>query len=129
MYRKLICTISFVLVLAIGGIVRAGIENWQNAINASNPLNWYRFNEITGTNCIDYGSEKLNGTYDGVISGQEGFFGPATAVLFDATVRSMTDFEAGSPSNLTFDWTVEYILKITTDSALQYRHKDSSETV
>jgi len=122
MCRKLICPISFVLVLAIGNIVRAGIENWQNAINTSNPLNWYRFDEITGTNCIDYGSGELDGTYDGVILGQEGFFGPATAVLFDATAGSMADFRAGSPSNLTWNWTVEYILKITTDKQTMALH-------
>ncbi|NQT03047.1 MAG: hypothetical protein HQ580_13545, partial [Planctomycetes bacterium] len=65
MCKKMFFLVFVVLVLVIGSPTQAGLSEWEAAINGDNPLNWYKFDE-TGTDCIDSGSEGLNGTYDGV---------------------------------------------------------------
>ena len=84
MCKTMIYVVSAILVLAIGSSTQAGISEWEAAISGANPINWYKFNE-TGTDCIDSGSEGLNGTYDGVSLAQEGLFGTGTAVGFERT--------------------------------------------
>ncbi|HEX3725164.1 MAG TPA: hypothetical protein VHV08_02935, partial [Pirellulales bacterium] len=42
---------------------RHAAADWNSTIAASNPLDWYRFNELSGSTAIDYGSQHLNGTY------------------------------------------------------------------
>lgn len=109
LYRRLICLISFILVLAVGSAAQAGPHKWEEAISAANPLHWYRFDETTGTACFDYGSEGLNGTYDGVFLAQQGFFGATTAVRFDRSAANAVNFAGGS--DLSGPWTAEYIVK------------------
>ena len=42
---------------------RATFADWNGTIGASNPLNWYRFDETSGSTLKDWGSQHLNGTY------------------------------------------------------------------
>ncbi|MCP4610221.1 MAG: LamG domain-containing protein [Planctomycetes bacterium] len=110
MCKKLIYLVSVILILAIGSLAQAGLPEWETAISADNPLNWYKFDE-TGSDCIDSGSEGLNGTYDGVSLSQDGFLGAGTAVGFERIGANRADF-AGA-ADMPGPWTVEYIVKTT----------------
>ena len=62
----------FVLVLLVGvGSAAAQEAQWDAAIGASNPLNWYKFDE-TDNICVDRGSGGNNGTYSLVTLGRPG---------------------------------------------------------
>jgi len=108
MCRKMVYLVSFVLVLAIGNLAQAGLAEWEAAINSANPLHWYKFDETTGTDCIDSGSEGLGGTYDGVTLGEQGHFGAGTAVRFDRSPQNRVNLTGGT--DLDTSWTVEYIV-------------------
>lgn len=87
-------------------------ENWDAAISASNPLNWYKFDEVD-TACIDHGSGGNNGTYGLVTLGQPSLLRGALAAEFTGpnegnTAASQVDF--GGLGVLTGDWTAEYIV-------------------
>jgi hypothetical protein len=106
--------VLLLLVLAAPGVVQADLAGWEAAISDANPLHWYKFDE-TGTDCIDSGSGGLNGTYDSVALGQEGRFGPGTAVEFERVGANRADFPGAT--NLPGPWTVEYIVKTTKEPA------------
>ncbi|MHC4240836.1 MAG: LamG-like jellyroll fold domain-containing protein, partial [Planctomycetota bacterium] len=110
MFKKMICLVSVILILAIGSVSKAGISEWEATISADNPLHWYKFDE-TGSDCIDSGSGGLNGTYDGVSLAQEGFFGAGTAVGFERTGANRANFTGAT--DMPGPWTVEYIVKTT----------------
>ncbi len=110
MCKKMIYLVSAILVLAIGNVSQAGLEEWEAAISADNPLHWYKFDE-TGNDCIDSGSGGLNGTYDGVSLAQEGFFGAGTAVGFERSGANRANF--ANATDMPGPWTVEYIVKTT----------------
>ncbi len=79
----------------------------MSTIAASEPLNWYRFNETSGSTAIDYGSQHLNGTYgSGALDATRGVPGiVGTAALFgnqSTVILNGTD--------LTGDWSAEFIL-------------------
>lgn len=99
-----------VLMLVIGGAAQAGLAEWEAAITGANPLHWYKFDE-TGTDCIDSGSGGLNGVYDGVVMGQQGLFGPGTAVGFERNGANRANF--ANATDLPGPWTVEYIVMTT----------------
>ena len=84
--------------------------DWNTTITASNPLNWYRFDELSGSIAVDYGSEHLNGTYGagaldatrdvaGLVGGAVQFGDQSTVFL--------------SASDLAGDWTAEFLLMRT----------------
>ncbi len=81
---------------------------WAAEISNANPLNWFRFEEISGAAANDQGSANMDGTYVGsVVLGNSGLVGHAAA------------FDAGSyvflgGANLTTDWTLETIFKADT---------------
>jgi hypothetical protein len=106
--------VSFLLVSAVAGVVQADLAGWKAAISEANPLHWYRFDE-TGADCIDSGSGGLNGTYDSVLLGQEGRFGPGTAAEFQRIGANRVNFTGAT--NLPGPWTVEYIVKTTKEPA------------
>ncbi len=110
MCRKLVLLVSFILVSAACGVVQADLAGWEAAISDANPLHWYQFDE-TGTDCIDSGSGGLNGTYDGVLLGQEGRFGAGTAVGFERIGANRANFTGAT--DLPGPWTAEYIVKTT----------------
>jgi hypothetical protein len=117
MSKKWLCLMSCVCLLTLLGIVQADPQaDWEKAITAANPLHWYKFNETAGTNCNDSGSGKLNGTYDGPKPGQEGFFGPTSAAVFNRTAGTNRANFSGA-ANLTGQWTVEYIVMSTKAAA------------
>ena len=99
------------------GIVQAdSLADWETAITAGSPLHWYKFNETTGKDCLDAGSGKLNGTYDGPTPGQQGFFGSTTAATFTRIGGTNTASFPGA-ANLPGPWTVEYIVMSTKAAA------------
>ncbi len=110
MCRKSIYSVSFILVLAAYSVVQADLAGWEAAISDANPLHWYQFDE-TGTDCVDSGSGGLNGTYDGVLLGQEGRFGAGTAVGFERVGANRANFTGAT--DLPGPWTVEYVVKTT----------------
>jgi hypothetical protein len=115
MCKKLINLVALLLlVLAAAGVVQADLAGWEAAISDANPLHWYKFNE-TGTDCIDSGNGGLNGTYDSVALGQEGRFGPGTAVGFERVGANRANFPGAT--DLPGPWTVEYIVKTTKEPA------------
>jgi len=110
MCRKLVCLLTFILVSATCGVVRADLAGWEAVISDANPLHWYKFDE-TSTDCIDSGSGGLNGTYEDVSLGQEGIFGAGTAVGFERNGANRASFTGAE--NLPGPWTAEYIVKTT----------------
>jgi hypothetical protein len=110
MYRKLICLLTLISMLAACSVVQAALAEWETAISDANPLHWYKFDE-TSTDCIDHGSGSLNGIYEGVSLGQEGLFGAGTAVGFERSGANRATFTGAT--DLSCPWTVEYIVKTT----------------
>jgi hypothetical protein len=84
--------------------------DWNAAVSASNPLNWYRFDELNGTTAVDYGSQHLDGVYGaGALDAQRGIAGRVgTAAQFG---DQSTVFL--SAPDLTGDWTAEFLLMRT----------------
>ncbi|MBN1126633.1 MAG: laminin G domain-containing protein [Sedimentisphaerales bacterium] len=92
---------------------------WNAAINASDPLHWYKFDELSGTDCIDYGSGGLNGTYRSLVDlNQEGAFGPGKAVLFERGGQNDLMWTSGGTVE-TPEWTAEFIVKKNTSTQAQ----------
>ncbi|MBN1816035.1 MAG: CotH kinase family protein, partial [Sedimentisphaerales bacterium] len=87
-------------------LVYGSKASWDAAVAADNPLHWYRFDEMSGTSCLDYGSVALNGAYNAVVLAQDGLLGSATAVEFLGS--SLVNF--GSAPPIFSDWTAEYIV-------------------
>ena len=125
-FKHLFVVILVAAFLTVTGDAKAGLPGWNAAINADNPLNWYKFDESSGTSCADSGSNGLTGTYDGAILNQEGLFGAGTAIRFDGSGNNRVTF--GSPSHLTGSWTVEYIVK-KIGSASQALHDDTTTSI
>ncbi len=114
--KKWLFLVSCVYLLTLLGIVQADpLADWEAMITAGNPLHWYKFNE-TGQDCIDSGSGKLNGTYDGPTPGQVGFFGPTSGATFTRTGGTNTARFTGA-ANLTGRWTAEYVVMSTKAAA------------
>jgi hypothetical protein len=108
---------SCVCLLTLLGIVQADPQaDWETAITAANPLHWYKFDETSGTDCIDSGSGQLNGKYDGPTPGQAGFFGSTSAATFTRVGGTNTAVFTGA-ANLAGPWTVEYVVMSTKAAA------------
>jgi hypothetical protein len=84
------------------------VTTWNATIAASNPLDWYRFDEVSGNTLIDYGSQHLNGTYGtGALSatlGVPGILGPAAQFGNQSTAIM-------NGSDVTGSWSAEFVLK------------------
>ncbi|MBN2128742.1 MAG: hypothetical protein JW741_04570, partial [Sedimentisphaerales bacterium] len=111
MTGRLLYLACLVCLLTLVSTAQADLAEWEAAIDAAGPLHWYKFNEASGTDCIDSGSEGLNGVYDGVSLNQPGLFGLGTAAEFDRSGANRVDF-AGA-ADLPGPWTVEYVIKTT----------------
>jgi hypothetical protein len=98
----------FIAALSIGCATARG--DWKATVSDSNPLNWYRFDELSGATAIDYGSQHLNGTFGvGALDAQRGIPGRVgTAAQFG---NQSTVFL--SAPELTGDWTAEFLLMRT----------------
>jgi hypothetical protein len=84
------------------------VQNWNATIAASTPLNWYQFNETSGSTLVDHGSQQLNGTWGtGALAPTldvPGIFGPAAEFGNQSTAVLN-----GSPINS--DWSAEFVLE------------------
>jgi hypothetical protein len=102
---------AFFMTLAICAELRADVgAGWNSTIAASNPLNWYRFDELSGTTAIDYGSEHRNGTYGtGALDPTRGVPGlVGTAEQFgDQSTIFLSAPDVGG------DWSAEFVLMRT----------------
>ena len=78
MIQRLLYLFSLMCLLTLVSTAQADLAEWEAAIDAADPLHWYKFNEASGTDCIDSGSAGLNGVYNGVILNQPGLFGLGT---------------------------------------------------
>src|SRR5512139_2341745 len=115
--KKWLILTSCVCWLALLGTVQADpLADWETAIGGANPLHWYKFNETSGTDCIDSGSGKLNGKYDGPTPGQTGLFGATSAATFTRSGGTNTAVFTGA-ANLPGPWTVEYLVMSTKAAA------------
>ncbi len=92
-------------------LVVAGLNaGWVREVSGSNPLNWWRFEELDGTIAPDQGSAKNDGTYlGGVTLGESGLTG--NAARFDGTGAVII-----SQNSLGTDWTVESIFSTDVDT-------------
>ncbi len=108
--------LSYAFLVSICAAAPGGVNaapsggDWNSAVSASNPLNWYRFDELGGTAAIDYGSQHLIGNYGtGALDAVRGVAGRVgTAARFG---NQSTVFL--SASDLTGDWTAEFLLMRT----------------
>jgi PEP-CTERM motif len=86
----------------------AAVTPWNATIAASNPLDWYQFNELSGSALIDYGSAHLNGTYGtgptSATLGVPGILG-AAAQFGDQSTAIMNG------PDVTGNWSAEFVLK------------------
>jgi len=102
MKSSTVCAAFLMLVLAAH--VQA---DWYTTITASNPLNWYRFNELSGSTAVDYGSQHLNGTYgvgaEDAIRGVQGIVGRAAQFSNKSTVF------LNGPA-ITGSWSAEFVI-------------------
>ncbi len=115
--KKWLVLMSCVCLLVLLGIVQADpLADWETAIGAANPLHWYKFNETSGKDCVDSGSGKLNGKYDGPTPAQAGFFGSTSAATFTRSGGTNTAVFTGV-ANLPGPWTVEYVVMSTKAAA------------
>jgi concanavalin A-like lectin/glucanase superfamily protein len=98
-------------IIVVCDVIAAQPTTWDSAIAASNPLNWYRLDETTGSAAVDYGTQGLTGTYGSGIHaparGAAGLVGGAAE--FDGDRKNI--FLGGSSRD--GDWTAEFILKKT----------------
>lgn len=102
--RGLVFSMAAAGVLALGGAAQA---SFVTEVAADNPLNWYRFEETSGTTAVDSGSEGANATYtNGVTLNQAGMPGVGQAVSFDG----VDDHVATGLANLSGSWTAEFVM-------------------
>jgi VCBS repeat-containing protein len=86
------------------------LGGWVEQIAESQPLNWWRFEELQGPTAIDQGSEGADGTYVGGVSrGEIGLTG--RAVRMDGTGAVLV-----KQGNLPTPWTVEGIFSVQVPS-------------
>lgn len=102
-----ILSFAFAIVFCIASGLQAGQALWDQTVSASNPLHWYRFDEASGSVCVDYGNGGLNGSYDGVSLAQAGFFGAVGAAKFSGSGANSVVLNG---ANIDGPWTAEYIL-------------------
>ena len=94
---------------ALCGCTHMANADWVATIASSNPLNWYRLDELSGATAIDHGSQGLNGIYGtGVNAPTRGIPTPTgIGVSFDGDQDSI---KLGG-SVLTGDWSAEFIVE------------------
>ena len=111
MFKKPFCLVLFIFALVVGGVTQAGIQKWETVVSGANPLHWYRFNELPGTTVADdQGSADLDGEYRSLVDlGQDGFFGPGQAVLFERGGQDDCMWTQGGDVT-TDEWTAEFIV-------------------
>jgi len=119
MCKRLSLIISL-LVLAGGSISQAGIMKWETVVQAANPIHWYRFDEAPGdTVADDEGSADLDGEYRELVDlGQEGFFGPGQAVLFERGGQTDVMWTQGGDVT-SAEWTAEFIVMKMSNTVAQ----------
>ncbi len=101
--------ITFTLLVGMLWPASRVFADWATTIAASNPLNWYRLDELAGSTATDHGSEGLHGTYGtGTKAPTRGVAGlVGTGVDFDG--NEDTIYLSGS--DLAGDWTAEFIVR------------------
>jgi hypothetical protein len=105
--KTICCCFVTAFAIAICPELRA---DWSSAVAASDPFNWYRFDELAGSVALDYGSENRDGTYgSGALDasrGIAGLVGAATQFGNQSTVFL-------SAPEIVGDWSAEFLLMRT----------------
>ena len=107
------CAVTLLQATPTIGVAQAGLAEWQAAVSADNPRNWYRFDETSGTTLVDYGPGGLDGEYLGVGVNQTGLFGPGQAANFPGQPAGddRVVFAANwAEQTISGDWTAEFIV-------------------
>ncbi|MCP5525754.1 MAG: immunoglobulin domain-containing protein [Verrucomicrobiales bacterium] len=105
--------INYLVPLLLASAAHAGLAEWQAAVSADNPRNWYRFDETSGTTLIDHGPGGLNGEYIEVGINQTGLFGPGQAANFPGQpdVDDRVVFaDNWAEQTISGNWTAEFIV-------------------
>ena len=105
------------LMLAGGNLCQAGVQKWAAAVQAANPLHWYRFEEAPGTAAAeDKGSGGLNGVYRSLVDlGQDGLLGPGQAARFErGGTEDVMWTQGGNVASP--EWTAEFIVLKLSDA-------------
>ena len=109
----------FLVLCMTATVVMADEVAWDAAVGASAPLHWYKFDETSGTECVDHGSEGLTGTYRSLVNlNEEGAFGPGKSVLFERGGQTDLMWTQGGTVE-TPEWTAEFIVKKNTSTQAQ----------
>ena len=104
-------TITACLAMALAVIAcHVSYADWNSTIASSNPLNWYRFDELSGSTAFDYGTEQRDGTYGtGVIDATRGIAG---RVGLAAQFGDQSTVFLSAP-DIVGDWSAEFVLMRT----------------
>lgn len=105
--------INYLVPMLLASAAHAGLAEWQAAVSADNPRNWYRFDESSGTTLTDHGPGGLDGEYIEVGINQAGLFGPGQAANFPGQpdIDDRVVFAANwAEQTISGDWTAEFIL-------------------
>jgi hypothetical protein len=104
----------------VAGAVLAGLGGWAHAdwvdeVTASNPLNWWRFEEEVGaTVAADIGSENWDGNYTNDVALQQ-----PGVVGMSAGFDGVDDYVFLGAENVADDWSVEVIFEAGPGGASQ----------
>ena len=115
MVKARLLTAMFVASAVLAGLSGWAHADWVSEVTASNPLNWWRFEEEVGaTVAADIGSENLDGNYTNDVALQQvGVVGKSAG--FDA----VDDYVFLGAENVTGDWSVEVIFEAGPGGASQ----------
>lgn len=118
-YKNKFGLVFLVLCMAATAVIADEVA-WDAAIDASDPLYWYKFDEASGTTtAFDHGSAGLDGTYRSLVNlNEEGAFGPGKAVLFERGGQNDLMWTQGGTVT-TPEWTAEFIIKKNTPTMAQ----------
>ena len=109
MKTKICCLVTFLFLLSTSVPVYGELSAWESEISGDSPLNWYKFNETSGS-AIDYGSAASDGTYgSGVVLNKTTPLGKGVQIVPGVDHTGVIDL---SQSVLTGDWTLEVVLKV-----------------
>lgn len=125
-------TFSLLLTLLLGAQVQAGLPEWQAAVSADAPRNWYRFDETSGTTLVDHGSGGFNGEYVEVNIGQPGLFGSGQAADFFGLpdFNDLVQFpDTWADATIAGDWSAEFVLNKTVEGISQALFNGPSTSV
>ena len=106
--RVIILTLLAMLLSVVSA--NAELAAWETQIAGDSPLNWYKFNETSGSVAIDYGTASSNGTYGSTaVINLTTPLGKGVQIVPGVDHTGTVDL---SQSLISGDWTLEVLLKV-----------------